>query len=427
MAWGSKPHSDIIDAALAALPPDSGLVERLGENAPRLRAFVQMGDWQDTLAMHNEVWRVSGVDYPSSGQLFYTNDYLIFPGSTKLYGHMLPDVRSTYGPFFDRALQALRMESASNAARWMGSLLHYVTDTGSPPHTTALTGDAHTKMENWLDASKLDLQGYKAKALTREAYLARMEGLIEFSKQRADRLKPLIAADDRTQCEPVIMESAGEAAKVAADVIYSLLKLSQMPVPVGRLEAEIMAPQTKGLEELPARLAIENTTISTMSDVAALRPGVYRGHFTLRGIEPGKYRAFLSRPGAKAKMVEFTIGSVGSTRIEWTLEPDDNNRIRNCDFSVRWVTANAPDYWRYDGRRKQWMSDNVAVNAGKKYEIKPEGILVEWMSEHWQAAGPAVDPGTVTAPEKAHFVRILIKGEQDQLKKFRQISIREVE
>jgi len=33
------------------------------------------------------------------------------------------------------------------------------------------------------------------------------------------------------------------------------------------------------------------------------------------------------------------------------------------------------------------MSDNVAVNAGKKYEIKPEGILVEWMSEHWQAAG----------------------------------------
>src|SRR5205807_10459785 len=96
--------------------------------------------------------------------------------------------------------------SAPNAARWMGSLLHYVTDTGSPPHTIGLSGPAHTKMENWLDASKLDVRGYSPKVLSREAFLARMDGLIEFSKQRCERLKPLIEAGDRAQCEPVIME-----------------------------------------------------------------------------------------------------------------------------------------------------------------------------------------------------------------------------
>jgi len=31
--------------------------------------------------------------------------------------------------------------------------LHFVTDTGSPPHALVYKGDIHTKMENWLDAS----------------------------------------------------------------------------------------------------------------------------------------------------------------------------------------------------------------------------------------------------------------------------------
>jgi hypothetical protein len=46
------------------------------------------------------------------------------------------------------------------------------------------------------------------------------------------------------------MESAGETARVAADVIYSLLKLA--PVAAPSFSADLIAPQTAGLEELPA-------------------------------------------------------------------------------------------------------------------------------------------------------------------------------
>ena len=64
-----------------------------------------------------------------------------------------------YRPLFIRALQALRTESPANAVRWLGSLLHFVTDTGSPPHALVYKGD--------------------------------------------------IQANDRARCEPIALESAG--------------------------------------------------------------------------------------------------------------------------------------------------------------------------------------------------------------------------
>lgn len=441
MAWGSKPHSDIVDAALSVLPLDSGLVEQLGEDAPRLRAFVQMGDWNDCLVARDEQWRVTGALYPSAGQMFYANDYLVFPASTRLFGHMLPEVRTTYGPFFDRALQALRMESPANAARWIGSLLHYLTDSGSPPHAAGITGPAHTKMENWLDASKLDLQGYTPRVLNHDQFLARMEGLIEFSKARGERLRPLIAADDRVSSEPIIMESAGETARVAADAIYSLLKLSRegASTSAGVLDARITAAQTAGMEELPAKLAIAEGPVSTLSDTITLRPGSYRGHFALRGLAAGSYTGFLSRPGCRSQTVKFTIRAGAVSRADWTLEPDaiSGNRVRNPDFQLRWVKAAAPDYWRYDARRKVWISDNVLATAGREYRITVAGkdsageksVSVEWMAEHWLAAAPAVATATgevLVAPEKTRYLRLLIAGEEDPAGRFREIGVQEV-
>jgi len=81
---------------------------------------------------------------------FYSNNYLIFPGAPRSYQQDVPDVVNTYRPFFLRALRALRTKFPANAARWLGSLLYFVTDTGSPPHALVFKGDIHTKMENWL-------------------------------------------------------------------------------------------------------------------------------------------------------------------------------------------------------------------------------------------------------------------------------------
>ena len=81
---------------------------------------------------------------------FYANDYLLFPAAPSQFDHMPPGVLGAYRPFFLRSLQALRTESPSNAARWIGSLLHFVTDSGCPPHALGIVGSLHAKMEQKL-------------------------------------------------------------------------------------------------------------------------------------------------------------------------------------------------------------------------------------------------------------------------------------
>jgi hypothetical protein len=79
-----------------------------------------------------------------------------FPGTPRSYQNDVP-----YRPFFLRALEALGTGSPANSARWLGSLLHFRHRTGSPPQAPVYKGDIHTKMENWLDASQIDMKDYR--------------------------------------------------------------------------------------------------------------------------------------------------------------------------------------------------------------------------------------------------------------------------
>src|SRR5690348_12458021 len=150
-AWGGLPHQQIVDGALSAIPAEDHLSLKLGGEAGHLRDTVEMGDWMNSLIVLQENWHVTTEDYPQVESEYFSNDYLLFPAAPHFFNHMMPQVHETYVPFFQRALQALRTENNENAARWTGSLLHFVTDSGSPPHTIGLTGPDHTKMENWLD------------------------------------------------------------------------------------------------------------------------------------------------------------------------------------------------------------------------------------------------------------------------------------
>jgi hypothetical protein len=49
--------------------------------------------------------------------------------------------------FFSRALQALRTESVPNAGRWIGALLHFTEDCGSPAVAADISGDLRGKLE----------------------------------------------------------------------------------------------------------------------------------------------------------------------------------------------------------------------------------------------------------------------------------------
>ncbi len=131
---------------------------------PAACGCVWMGDWKDSLVSVEERWTADRQYVQPSAQI-YTNDYLIFPLAPKHYLHIAPGVTETYKPFFLRALQALRMETPANAARWIGSLRHFTTDTGAPPHAAGILGEAHTKMENWVDGSQVRIAGYHPQLL----------------------------------------------------------------------------------------------------------------------------------------------------------------------------------------------------------------------------------------------------------------------
>src|SRR5580704_10790667 len=90
--WGDKPHHDIVDAALSALPPQDRLIERLGPEARRLTTYVMMADWKESLLSIQDDWTINPQRVTDGAAQFYSNDYLIFPAAPRFYQHELPDV-----------------------------------------------------------------------------------------------------------------------------------------------------------------------------------------------------------------------------------------------------------------------------------------------------------------------------------------------
>ena len=174
LGWG--PHTEITLAALRAMGPEDGIYKQLGADTGVLAQYVWMADWRTQLLIRSD-------------EVFYADDYLLFPKAKSHSQHICPEVRQTYAPFFRRALQALRTESPRNAARWVGSLLHFTTDTGSPPHAAGFLGAAHSKMENWLDAKLIQLPGYQPRLLgdddasAEAGFLSRMEASSSFPRR----------------------------------------------------------------------------------------------------------------------------------------------------------------------------------------------------------------------------------------------------
>src|SRR5215207_8829029 len=101
-AWG--PHPAITQAALDVLPANDPLIQQLGNQAQRLTNYAWMADYRR-------------LPFEEPNELFYADDYLIFPGVTKHLDHIVPEVKQTFRPYFNRSVQALRTENAANAAR----------------------------------------------------------------------------------------------------------------------------------------------------------------------------------------------------------------------------------------------------------------------------------------------------------------------
>src|SRR3954469_3155773 len=371
-AWG--PHPAITQAALDALGTNDPLVLLLGPQAQRLTNYCWMADFKRL------PFREPDLD-------FYADDYLLFPEAPAHWDHICPEVKKTYRPYFLRALQALRTESPANAVRWTGSLLHFVEDTGSPPHAAEIRGPVHGKMENWVDARKIQISSYQPQLLgtndvgALEGFIRRMDGLIEFSKKRGKSLVTPVLIGHRTAVEPVVLESALETSRVTADLLHTLGYLSQsgdVLKNTAGLVGTVLSTNAPEMEKVPARILVLGTNISSLTDSS--------GRFEFHRLPPGPLRLAVLRPGSGATNIDVILQAAKTNSLNILLPRLPANLVRNGDFKIKWVRPDAPDCWQHTALG--WEGEVIPLKRGQAYRLrvdfKPEragDVLVRWTKQ----------------------------------------------
>ncbi|MDO8539558.1 MAG: hypothetical protein Q7S40_03895 [Opitutaceae bacterium] len=420
-AWG--PHGRINSAARETLPADNALRAHLGEPLfVSLDRLCTLADWRRDIRPD-----------------FFPDDYILFPASPQDRDHLVPEVRKTYAPFFRRALWALRHETPENAARWVGSLLHYVSDTASPPHAASVRGPLHSPMEGWLDSNAIRIPGYTPRLLgdTDEAavqgLVARMEEVIAYCLVRGAQLSATMNPKESRRDLPGALECALEAARVTADVLHMLGERLRASENRGAtLQGRIIVPPPGGkdeyLPEVGTHVMLLGTDWATVTDA--------KGNYEFLNLPTGTYSLGALRPGSPVAITEpmsLTTGQVKieNIRLSASVQPA-GNRVRNADFALRWLRPDAPDAWRpltngYPERAPPepgWQSENVGVTPGAVYRVgatvQPGAkvrVVLRWrghamanmnVTEH-SIADPTGE--NVTAPRLAKYLQILLIGD----------------
>lgn len=386
-AWG--PHGPITQAALNVLGTNHPLTVQLGPHFQRLTNYCWLADYRR-------------VPFPDADMDFYADDYLLFPGITKHLDHICPEVKQTYRPYFHRALQALRTENGANAARWVGSLLHFVEDTGSPPHAGEIRGVLHTKLENWVDSRRIDIADYRPVLLGSDddsalkGFLERMDGLIAFSKKRAQRARLPAETGNRSAVEPVVLESALETARVSADLLHTLSHLAGLAqTNQYSLRGKVVGTPGVGFERFPGKVVLLNTRYSTLTELD--------GSFEFRHLPPGEYNLVAHRPGVVTSH-RLVPQSDTATPVEMTAEKGEINLIRNGDFLLHWVGGAGPDCW--NRTELGWEGEVIPLRSGQSYELAVQfspgaqgDALIRWTRQlPYQVPNPATLPRVNSRP-----------------------------
>lgn len=399
-AWGPRPR--ITEAAIAALPPDSPIIGVLGRELDGLSAWCWMPDWRRSAIIRND-------------GTFLADDFLLFPGLPSHISHVAPHVEAAWAPAFRRALQALRMENPWNAARWVGALIHFVEDTGAPPH--AWPRGPHGIMENWVPADRISIEGYRSTLLgdtdaaALDGFLSRMRRYQADAADRGRAMEPLAIASNRPAIETIALVSANESAKVAADVLHTLGCLAvNFPAAGGDLKGVIRWPASWPSNAPLPHVAVRGQPWSTVCS----RDGAWR----LRGVPPGSWEIWAAVPGGPPlrERVIVTAGTV--VRIDLPLPPV-SGYLMNPDFSIRWADPAAPDYWFR--QKDAWESSPIPVQPRDRVRLAAvwaddaDGrLIVRWRDIPSATGGrtqsePPLRPGDpareMIAPDWARWAR----------------------
>jgi len=348
LAWG--PHGEITRAAQEVLPEREKAAAYFGGEWRRLPDYSVMPDWRNSIRDD-----------------FFPNDFLLWPGVPTHIQHMMPEVAGTYTPYFRRALQALRTETPPNAARWIGSLIHYVEDSGAPCHAKPIKGEMHKRLENWLDGKAVSIAGYQPQLLGNDdasalrGLLGRMKRLVAFSKERAENIYAKVEALQQREDQPVILECADESARAVADVLHTLFTRALTTTPSKpSLAGRVTWPANVPLPKQPAKVMLLGTGYSTLTDT--------NGAWSFQKLPAKNPRVAIERYGIGTAIVK--AGDCASVELPPTNPP--GNLVRNGDFKLRWLAANAPDFWNpipASQRLKGWESDSIRVRSNVVYRV----------------------------------------------------------
>lgn len=369
LAWG--PHSDITAAALKTLPDTKGWKAAIGEaNWKRLADYKGPPATSGYCVLPDR----RGTDWGD----FYADDYLVTRACPRYIGHVMPEVQEAFVPYFRRALQALRTETPVNACRQIGPILHFVEDAGAPPHAKAKCPH-HGELENWVRPELITIDGYqpqllgKTDAEAEAGLLRRVAGLVEFSKARAERALPLVSepSPDRGKVEPILLESALESARAAADLLYTLFVLGLEPTPEGAsLSGNVTAGTISGRDDHGARIVLLDTDYATLAttDKSQSENTAWHGGYSFRNLPSGSYRVLAYRTGSQVRISEpITLKTGVSTQFDIVLPETDpaGNLLENPDGQLAYLRPDVPDRWTK--KDNVWISAQVPAKPGTSY------------------------------------------------------------
>jgi len=339
----------------------------------------------------------------------FANDYLLTREVPFLYGYHVPDVDRTkmnqeLVGFAQRALQALRTETPTEAARRIGALLHLCEDCGAPAHAGRTSPPAHTVLDNALPLDRIAVPDYQPVLLgkTDEEFfrglVQRVGGLIDFSQPigrkllpeatelvpffQTDRIAEVQARWDALAAEQV--PAAVECTRVVADTLFTLFTLGLTETreraallgkvawaPTSLFEksgAEILlldARKLPGPPQSPAEIFAACTDYSTHTDE--------QGAFSFHNLPEGTYRVLAYRVGSALAISDPLTLAAGKTESPTLhLPPSEpaGNLLYNPDLQLSTYVAGMPDRWMalaplQDGTGT-YMSVLLPIPAGQK-------------------------------------------------------------
>jgi hypothetical protein len=205
-------------------------------------------------------------------------------------------------------------------------------------------------------------------------FLRRMDGLIEFSKERAQRCRADIDADRREAVEPVVLESALETARVTADLLHTLGVLTAKTTGSATLSGRVGMPKIEhsSMSRLPAKVMLLGTVFSTLTEPD--------GSFSFRHLPPGEYRLVVSVPGevSGVQLVNLAAGTPVMLDPIDLSHGADGNLVRNPTLALRWVSPDGFDNWMLHPpparlaaktAMRDWEGDWIPLQPGMSYRL----------------------------------------------------------